>query len=236
MTPKASFVIPAFNAECFLRETLDSCLDQSVKNIEVVVVNDGSKDGTRELLEFYAKKDARVVPIHLDVNVGRSEARNIGNKKARGEVLLVLDSDDKATRKRVQETLALFKAKKPDLVYGGFVTIDTMSNMERRFAAEPFSREMSLKYKTHHICHSTLSYRKGVSLNIQYQKEPYDRLGIDDWRFIWDCHLKGYKFAYTKKPLCYYRIVEGTISHTRDEKEVDKVKNEFIEKKVEQAV
>ena len=227
---RASFVIPAYNAESFLRETLDSCLDQSVKQLEVVVVNDGSTDGTKELLEFYAKKDSRVKPINLGQNVGRSEARNIGNDQAEGDIILVLDSDDKAIRHRVRDTLACFAGKKPDLVYGGFISIDTFGNMDKRFVPSPFNREQSMKYKTHHICHSTVAYRKGVTLNVRYEGGQYSDLGIDDWRFIWDAHLKGYKFAYVKSPLCYYRVVDGSISFTRDEKEVAKVKEEFLEK------
>lgn len=229
MNPKASFVIPAYNADSFLRETLDSCLDQTEDDIEVIVVNDGSDDGTEELLRHYSKRDPRVIPVHLIKNVGRSEARNIGNKKAKGDFICVLDADDKAVRDRVKRTLECFKKHNSDLVYGGYVTIDTFSNMMQRFAPDPFSAERSLKYKTHFILHSTLAYRRGVTLNVQYQKEPYDKLGIDDWRFIWDCALKGYKFAYVKQPLAYYRVVGDTISHTRDEKEVLRVKDAFHE-------
>ncbi len=230
MIPRASFVIPAYNAQAWIGDTLQSCLDQTIKQIEVVVVNDGSKDHTQEIVEGMALKDKRITLLPLAKNVGRSEARNIGNKEAKADIICVLDSDDKATRNRIKDTLACFQIKKPDLVYGGFVLIDTFGNMEKRFAPEPFSREASLKYKTHHICHSTLAYRKGVTMNVQYSSNEFSRLGIDDWKFIWDAHLKGYKFAYVKSPLCYYRRVDGTITYTRDENEVSKVKDAFLEK------
>lgn len=228
MTPRASFVIPAHNGQSYLREAIDSCLGQTIKQIEVIVVNDGSNDGTKELLDYYASKDERVKPVHLVENVGRSEARNIGNEKAEGEIIMVLDADDRAMRNRTKDTLALFAAKKPDFIYGGFITIDTFGNMERRYAPTPFSRQVSLKYKTHGICHSTVAYRKGLTRNIQYQGGDYSRLGIDDWRFIWDAHIKGYKFSYLKSPLTYYRIDPNSISHTRDEAEVSKVKEAFL--------
>ncbi len=230
MTPRASFVIPAHNAQAWVADTLQSCLDQTIKQIEIVVVDDGSTDHTGEILDGMAKIDSRIRPIHLKENVGRSEARNIGNKEAQSEILCVLDSDDKATRNRVKDTLACFQLKKPDLVYGGFVLIDTFGNMEKRFAPEPFTREASIKSKTHRICHSTVAYRKGVTLNIQYASGEYSKLGIDDWKFIWDAHLKGYKFASVKSPLCYYRRVDGTITYTRDESEVNRVKAAFMEK------
>jgi glycosyltransferase involved in cell wall biosynthesis len=226
--PRVSFVIPAYNADAFLRETLDSALDQSIKQFEVIVVNDGSTDGTKELIEFYAKKDSRILPVHLETNSGRSEARNVGNAKAQSDIILVLDSDDKATRNRAKDTLALFQLKKPDLIYGGFITIDTFGNMDKRHVPIPFSRENSIKRMTHGICHSTVAYRKGLTMNVQYQSGEFADLGIDDWRFIWDAHIKGYKFAYIKNPLCYYRAVDGTISHTRDEEKVKETKEKFL--------
>jgi glycosyltransferase involved in cell wall biosynthesis len=226
--PKASFVIPAHNADSYLRETLDSCLDQTEDDIEVIVVNDGSTDGTHELLKHYVKKDKRIIPIDLAENVGRSEARNIGNKTAQSDYILVLDADDKAMRDRVKRTLECFKKNNADFVYGGYVTIDTWSNMLNRYLPEPFSRERSLKHKTHFMVHSTTAYRKNLTLNVQYVQEPYGRLGMDDWHFIWRCTLKGYKFSYVKQPLSYYRNVGDTISHTRDEKEVSRVKDEFV--------
>lgn len=228
MTPRASFVIPVYNAEAYLRETLDSCLDQSVKKLEVIVVNDASTDGTRELLEYYQKKDDRIKPIHLEQNGGSARARNIGNREAKGDYILVLDGDDKATRNRVQDTITCFEVKKADLVYGGFITIDTFGNMERRFSPHPFSREASLKHKTHQICHSTMAYRKGLTLNVQYVEE-HAKLAMEDFSFIWNAHVKGYKFAYVKNPFCYYRITDGSQTKNTKEEEKLKVKKEFVE-------
>ena len=228
MNPKASFVIPAYNVQAWIAETIQSCLDQSFRKIEVVVVNDGSTDHTKEIIEQMAKKDARVVLVDLEGNVGRSEARNIGNQKASGEIIMVLDGDDKATRQRAKDTLACFELNKPDLVYGGFISMDSLGNMRHRFSPNPFNREQSIKNMTHGICHSTLAYRKGVTLNVQYAVDDFSKLGIDDWKFIWDCHLKGYKFAYVKSPLCYYRMVEGTVTHTRNPEDVMKTKEKYL--------
>jgi glycosyltransferase involved in cell wall biosynthesis len=229
--PRASFVIPAYNAQPWIAETLESCLDQTIKQIEIVVVNDGSTDHTKEIVEGIAKKDKRIVLVDLEKNVGRSEARNIGNLKASADILCVLDSDDKATRNRVKDTLACFSLKNPDLVYGGFITIDTFGNMDKRYIPEPFRRDVSLKDGTHYICHSTLAYRKGVARNIKYAEGKYSDLGIDDWKFIWDSHLAGYKFAYIKSPLCYHRSVDWTVSFTRNNEDVGKAKKEYYMEK-----
>lgn len=227
MSIKASFVIPVFNGDAYLREALDSCLDQTEKRIEVIVVNDASTDGTAELLDYYQKRDDRIKPIHLTENGGSAKARNIGNKAANGDYVLVLDADDKATRNRVKDTLTCFKVKGADLVYGGFITIDTFGNMERRFAPHPFTKEASLKHRTHQICHSTLAYRKGLTLNVQYV-EDHAKLAMEDFSFIWTAVAKGYKFGYTKNPFAYYRITDGSQSKQRNEEEVRKVKDEFV--------
>lgn len=227
MKLRASFVIPVYNGEAYLRETLDSCLDQSVKQLEVIVVDDASTDGTAELIRWYAKKDSRVKSIHLTENGGSARARNIGNKAAQGDYIFVLDGDDKATRNRVKDTLTCFEVKKADLVYGGFITIDTFGNMERRFAPHPFTRESSLKYKTHQICHSTVAYRKGLTLNVQYV-EDHAKYAMEDFSFIWNAHAKGYRFAYVKHPFCYYRLTDGSQHTGRNEAETVKVKDEFV--------
>ena len=224
---KASFVIPVYNGETYLREALDSCLEQTVKHLEVVVVDDASTDGTAELLRYYAKKDDRIKPIHLTENGGSARARNVGNKAAQGDYIFVLDADDKAIRNRVKDSLTCFEVKKADLVYGGFVTIDTFGNMERRFAPHPFTRESSLKHKTHQICHSTVAYRKGLTLNVQYL-EDHAKYAMEDFSFIWNAHMKGYRFAYVKNPFCYYRITDGSQHTSRNEKETVKAKDEFV--------
>ena len=194
------------------------------------MVDDASTDHTREIIEGYVSRDKRVRLIGLDQNSGRSEARNIGNQEAQADILCVLDADDKATHNRARDTLACFSLKNPDLVYGGFITMDSMGNTESRYFPEKFDRAISLRDKTHYICHSTLAYRKGVARNIKYASGDFSRLGIDDWRFIWDAHLRGYKFAFAKNPMAYYRNVDGTISFTRSGEEVNRVKDAYLEK------
>jgi glycosyltransferase involved in cell wall biosynthesis len=84
-------VIPAYNAEAFLRETLESVLAQTLENIEVIVVDDGSTDGTREILDSFV--DGRL-NVHRQANAGVSAARNVGLAAARAPYIFFLDADD----------------------------------------------------------------------------------------------------------------------------------------------
>ena len=91
--PKISVIIPVYNTEKYLRECLDSALGQTFKDIEVICVNDGSTDGSSQILEEYTAKDSRIFLIHQK-NLGVSVARNVGLELARAEYILFLDSDD----------------------------------------------------------------------------------------------------------------------------------------------
>lgn len=93
MDYKLSVIIPAYNGERFLAETLDCVLNQTLKSVQIVIVNDGSTDSTAEIIADYAKKHSNILPI-TQPNSGVSAARNNGIRNASGEYLLFLDTDD----------------------------------------------------------------------------------------------------------------------------------------------
>lgn len=229
MSARASFVIPVHNGQKYLSDALRSCLNQSVRQLEVVVVNDASTDGTQELIDWMAGEDRRILPIHLKSHVGRSEARNIGNSKASADYVFVLDADDIACKNRVKDSLVVFQLKKVDLVYGPFYDMDELNNVLGPVKATLFNPELAKEKKMNFICHSTMAYRRDVAKEIHYLGGEWSRLGLDDWKFQWDAHLKGFKYGVTKSPLSYYRhCTEGTISTQRDPKEVLTAKEEFL--------
>ena len=92
-TPLISVVIPAYNAEQFLDETLESVLSQTYENWECIIVNDGSTDNTESVAKKWCEKDARFRYFYKE-NSGASDTRNLGIKKARGEYIAFLDADD----------------------------------------------------------------------------------------------------------------------------------------------
>ena len=91
--PKVSVVVPIYNVERYLRECVDSILAQTLKDIEVILVDDGSPDGSPAIIDEYAKKDKRIVPIHRK-NGGYSKAVNYGISIAKGEYVGIVESDD----------------------------------------------------------------------------------------------------------------------------------------------
>ncbi|MFF7985525.1 CDP-glycerol glycerophosphotransferase family protein [Streptomyces sp. NPDC007901] len=95
--PRLSLIVPCFQVQGFLRECLDSVLEQSFHDIEVIAVDDRSPDGCGAILDEYAARDPRVKVLHLPENVGLGRARNAGLPYATGDFVLFLDSDDTLT-------------------------------------------------------------------------------------------------------------------------------------------
>lgn len=93
MTPYISVIIPVYNAETTLNKCVDSVLGQQFPDFEVILVDDGSKDGSFQICEEYARKDSRVIVIHKE-NGGVSSARNRGLEIAKGKWVTFVDSDD----------------------------------------------------------------------------------------------------------------------------------------------
>lgn len=92
-SPKISVIIPVYNAEKTVGNILEKLVSQNYRNIEIITVNDGSKDDSWKVLQKFAKKDNRIIAIDQK-NAGVSAARNVGIKKATGEFVTFIDSDD----------------------------------------------------------------------------------------------------------------------------------------------
>lgn len=91
--PLISVMVPVYNVENYLEKCLDSIIDQTYQNLEIILVNDGSKDNSPKICDEYAKKDNRIKVIHKD-NGGLSDARNVGLMHCKGDYLGFVDSDD----------------------------------------------------------------------------------------------------------------------------------------------
>lgn len=228
MMPRASFVIPAYNADRWVSKAIWSCRNQTIKQIEILVINDGSTDGTKDIVEWHAKEDKRVIPIHQE-NKGRSAARNAGNDAVSSDLICVLDADDMATRNRVKDTLTVMELKKPDFLFGSYFVMDAHGNtVSRRVNSIPFDPEIAREKKLNFICHSTVAYTKKLSEVVRYEEGVYTKLGLDDWKFQWEVHRKGFKIANVRNPLSYLRVTEDNTTGTRDQKAVDEVKDAFF--------
>ena len=133
--PLVSVVVPAFNAERTLAETLRSVLSQTYRSIEVLVVDDGSTDGTADIARSLAAGDPRLTLISKE-NGGCASARNLGISRARGAFVAPIDADDlwHPTKLEKQVSAALAAPEPPGFVYCFFRPIDADANLARPVA------------------------------------------------------------------------------------------------------
>lgn len=222
---KASFVIPVMNGSAYIAETLDSCVSQTLRDIEVIVVDDGSTDRTRDIVNYFMEKDKRIRLIAHDSNKGRSTARNTGIADAQSEVILISDADDISHRSRAGDTVKFFKVNPGlDIVTTKAQAIDALGNVIGLLPTRPFSYETVKAEKQTYIVHSTMGVRKDVFSKVLYSEGDFSKHGIDDWKFQVDCHKAGLAFGYIKKALVQYRF----IPKPRDEKAIMELKESCL--------
>ncbi len=114
MTEKVSVIVPVFNVEKYLRQCLDSILQQTYQNLEIIIINDGSTDGSDAICREYAGKDSRISYFAKE-NTGISDTRNVGIRQATGEYVTFVDSDDWVEHTYVEELHDKLKAYDADI-------------------------------------------------------------------------------------------------------------------------
>ena len=117
---KISIIVPVYNVEKYLKECLDSLINQTLEDIEIICINDGSTDNSLAILEEYQKKDSRI-KVFSQRNQGVSAARNLGIEKATGEYLTFLDSDDRLELNTCEILYKETIAKNSDFLFFGLV-------------------------------------------------------------------------------------------------------------------
>ena len=120
---KASIIIPAYNSEEFISETLDSAVAQTIDDFEIICINDGSKDSTIDILREYEQENDNVIVIDKE-NEGVAAARNDGIKIAKGEFLYFLDADDLLESTALEHMYEKAKKYKADLVIAQYDIFD----------------------------------------------------------------------------------------------------------------
>ena len=131
-TPNVSVIVPVYNTEPYLRECLDSICGQTLRNIEIICVNDGSTDGSLSILEEYAARDPRV-RVFSQENFGQGHARNVGLDLARGEYVYFMDSDDCLPFSALQKEYASAKAADLDVLLFEGESMYESKELEERF-------------------------------------------------------------------------------------------------------
>ena len=125
---KVSVIIPVYNVEKYLRQCLDSVVNQTLKDIEIICINDGSTDSSYEILQEYAQKHNNIIIIKNDVNKGQGYCKNIALQHVTGDYISFIDSDDFVSQNFLEEMLTSSLNNDSDIVMCKFVYEDKKSH------------------------------------------------------------------------------------------------------------
>lgn len=126
--PKVSVVVPVYNAEKYLRENVESLLDQTLQDVEYFFVDDGSTDDSLAILQEYAAKDSRMTILHNPIKgQGAAMARNFGIDHVRGKYLSILDADDSFAPEMLEKLYAQAEAVQADIVFYDAYRVDVQT-------------------------------------------------------------------------------------------------------------
>ncbi len=224
--PMVSVVIPSYNHRSYIQKCLDSVLEQSYRNFEIVIVDDGSTDGSAEFLkEFTSNFD---VPVHLilQANQGAHAALNLGIEKAKGEYISILNSDDFYQFDRVEKLLRYCQEKDAKIVFSRVNHIDDTGGVALQGNyRQSYFRHLELA-ASFGISFVLLGYNLAItSGNLFFHRKSLSPIKFEKYRTVhdWDFVLKAMCLypvhCYNEALMCYRIHANNTISRGHDDSE-----------------
>ena len=228
-SPKISIITPVYNADLYLEECLNSLVNQTLEDIEIICVNDNSKDKSLKILQNFAKKDKRIKIINFDETSGQSRARNVAFESVSGEYVGFVDADDfvdldmfeKMYKKAQNADMVMCQAKVFDDKVKTYKDDDyfALECFDDKFAEKPFTHEDTVDFIT----------EINVSVwNKIYCTDFLKKLGVkfqegfiyEDLPYFYEVYTQAKKVVLLKEFLYSYRINNQNSTMTRTDKNV----------------
>ena len=214
--PLVSVIIPTYNKSQYLREAIKSVLNQTYKNIEVIVVDDGSTDNTKEIVESF--NDSRIIYIFQE-NKGPAIARNTGIKKAQGEYIAFLDSDDLWLKEKLEKQVD-FMEKNSEIGLLGTGCYE-VTDKGKIIGKKIFPIKNKILQK------DLIKYNSFIQSSVMIRKEVFDKVGLYDKSFresedyeLWLRIAENYKIANLAEPLVTKRYCKKSLSPAKDKEQL----------------
>lgn len=207
--PKVSIVLPTYNGERFIRESIDSIVNQTYKDWELIIVNDCSTDNTQDLIDEYVKRDERIRTIKNEHNKKLPESLNVGFREAKGDYLSWTSDDNVYLDNAIYELVSFL-----DNNMDYYMVCSAMNFMdeEMKFIRQNIPYEDELMY-----------YCDCVGASFMYRREVLDEVGeyntdfflVEDYEYWLRILFKYKKIGYIDKVLYLYREQSGSLTATR---------------------
>ena len=224
--PLISFVCPNKDKALYIPDALRTLQEQTLKDIEIIIVDNDSTDDSRDIIDTFARKDKRIIkkyisfPPEMPCSVRVDEARNIGNQMASSDIICVTDSDDWYAPDRAQITYDTLK-KHPEcgMFYSSYFLRNRFGKVDEGIPDHLECLEFSKRRlkRTGFFCigHFTVGYRKEIILKYPYNSDS----GTGDWGMFYNLLIKhNIKTCFTQQPLCVYRVYNNALNNFNDSK------------------
>jgi glycosyltransferase involved in cell wall biosynthesis len=210
---KISVIIPCYNAGKYIREAVDSILNQTYKNLEILLIDDGSSDETRSVIDDYVKKDVRVLPVYNDINLGLIRTLNKGMQLATGDYIARMDADDISALNRIEVLHDYFIANpETDVISAAYYCLDTNGRVIRK--VYPKATLSTALHFVSFFC-TPVNHPCVMAKASVFKVNKYDEIYIhsEDYELFSRLLNKGFKFVNLMEPLYYLRINPESVSH-----------------------
>ena len=221
MKKLVTVIVPIYNVENYLKKCVNSIINQTYENIEIILIDDGSTDGSGTICDEYLAKDNRIKVIHKK-NEGLSKARNVGIEISNGDFITFIDSDDYFDTKFIENMLKIAVESKADLIISGLK--DVFEKQKNIYADESDYYTILSKEETYRkvllqeeidVSANAKLYQKEIFKNIRY---PVGEL-YEDIKIIDKIIENANKIVYTKYKGYFYLQRNGSIMHSKINKE-----------------
>lgn len=217
--PKVSVIMPVYNAEKYLREAIDSILEQSFTDFEFIIIDDASKDSSVDIVKEY--NDSRIQLYQNDCNMGVAATLNRGLYLAKGEYIARMDADDISLSERFEMQVKELDNDPMLGLCGSNVIV--FSDTKQHYSELPLSH-LDIQYTLFILSsfvHPVVMLRKSMltELNLYYE-ETYE--GREDYRLWMQVGLSGWEMKNLEKPLLKYRVHSSQVTKKHDDRQTEK--------------
>lgn len=215
--PKVSVIVPFYNVEKYIEKCLNSLVNQTLEDIEIILVNDGSKDESYKIAQEFQKKYSNKIKYYEKTNGGLGDARNYGINYASGEYIAFLDSDDYVENTMYEEMYEKAKQEDADMVECDFWW--EYPDKKKEDIGETYSNQKEMLYKSR-----VVAWNKLIKREI-YQNHPEARFSVglryEDIEGFYKILPYINKVAYVRKTFIHYLQRQGSISNTQNRRNED---------------
>lgn len=216
--PFVSVVVPIYNADKYLKETIESVLSQTYQNFELLLIDHNSNDNSLSIIKKYEESDTRVRVIHLDINKGGpAYPRNIGTKASRGVYIAYLDSDDIWLPVKLEKQVEAIETKSVDIVHTLANIIDAQSKQVGEFKNQKlfnllryFFKKENIIFYTNYININSVMIKNSADINFSEEKSM---IAMEDWKLWIDSISKDKSMYLIKEKLMNYRVHNASVSN-----------------------